>query len=81
HLRNMRVLLDPNDHGYAAERAAQRADVGELELDRSCDQTADGPPDHEYLSAGDTAGASGDRAYRGCYLCGRPRREHPEKRR
>ncbi|HEY6037090.1 MAG TPA: hypothetical protein VIV58_22580 [Kofleriaceae bacterium] len=34
HLRNMRVRLDPNDHGYAAPRA----DVGELEVDRSCDQ-------------------------------------------
>lgn len=32
--------------------------------------------DHAYLSAGDTAAASGDRAYVGCFLCGRPRQEH-----
>lgn len=32
--------------------------------------------DHAYLSAGDVAGASGDRPYTGCYTCGRPRSEH-----
>lgn len=34
------------------------------------------PLDHDYLSAGDNPHASGDRAYRGCSLCGRPRSEH-----
>lgn len=34
------------------------------------------PPDHDYLSAGDNPYASGDRAYTGCSLCGRPRSEH-----
>lgn len=31
---------------------------------------------HSYLSAGDTPYANGDRAYTGCFLCGRSRREH-----
>lgn len=31
---------------------------------------------HAYLSAGDAAGASGDRPYHGCYHCNRPRSEH-----
>lgn len=34
------------------------------------------PIDHAYLSAGDTPAASGDRAYKGCFHCGRPRSEH-----
>ena len=34
------------------------------------------PLDHDYLSAGDNPHTSGDRAYRGCSLCGRPRSEH-----
>lgn len=34
------------------------------------------PLDHAYLSAGDNPNASGDRAYTGCSLCGRPRSEH-----
>lgn len=34
-------------------------------------------PCPNYLSAGDNPHASGDRAYRGCSLCGRPRSEHP----
>ena len=39
---------------------------------------ADSPvTEHAYLSAGDTPYASGDRAYRGCFLCGRPRKDHP----
>lgn len=33
-------------------------------------------PDHAYLSAGDTPYASGDRAYTGCFHCGRSRKEH-----
>lgn len=33
-------------------------------------------PGHDYLSAGDTPYASGDRCYTGCVLCGRPRKEH-----
>lgn len=32
--------------------------------------------DHTYLSAGDAAGASGDRPYVGCFHCGRSRQEH-----
>lgn len=32
--------------------------------------------DHDYLSAGDTHAASGDRAYRGCFHCGRSRKFH-----
>jgi len=32
--------------------------------------------DHAYLSAGDNPHADGDRAYSGCSLCGRPRKEH-----
>lgn len=36
----------------------------------------DDKPDHDYLSAGDTPYADGDRCYTGCFLCGRPRREH-----
>lgn len=31
---------------------------------------------HAYLSAGDNPHASGDRAHRGCSLCGKSRREH-----
>lgn len=31
---------------------------------------------HAYLSAGDTAAASGDRAHPGCFHCGRSRKEH-----
>jgi dCTP deaminase len=34
--------------------------------------------DHKYLSAGDNPYASGDRAYRGCSLCGQPRSAHPQ---
>lgn len=32
--------------------------------------------DHAYRSAGDTPTARDDRAYDGCVLCGRSRREH-----
>jgi hypothetical protein len=34
----MRVRLDPKDHGYG-ERPDESVEPGELELDRSCDQT------------------------------------------
>lgn len=32
--------------------------------------------DHAYLSAGDVPGVDGDRAYTGCFTCGRPRSQH-----
>lgn len=32
--------------------------------------------DHEYLSAGDTHAASGDRPYTGCFHCGKSRKRH-----
>ncbi len=33
--------------------------------------------DHNYLSANDTPYAMDDRPHPGCFLCGRPRSEHP----
>jgi hypothetical protein len=36
----------------------------------------DAPKPHAYLSAGDTAYASGDRPHTGCFICGRSRSEH-----
>ena len=54
---------------YAWKKAFQVAHAG-------CAAPAPAIVDHAYLSAGDTAAASGDRPYTGCFLCGRSRRNH-----
>lgn len=65
--------LNASDVDVGAPMASTAAVVASMATPPTIGQRAD----HAYLSAGDNPHASGDRAYRGCSLCGRSRAEHP----